>query len=215
MVDPDTPLSEPSEPLDSFRTVADPASAEVKIQRSRFVAHAGPVANEDYAHGFLEELRRRYHDARHVAYAWRLGSQPPYRDKKNDDGEPGGTAGEPILTAISRADLTQVVVGVVRYFGGIKLGTGGLSRAYGQAADEALAVAGIRVVLEGRTFTLSFPYPLRKTLARLLAQCAGEVRSEDYAESITWQIWLPHSTWRRFAALLKEASAGSVFLGTP
>jgi uncharacterized YigZ family protein len=211
----DPPPPAENGPRDSFRTLAGPATAEIKVQRSRFVAYAAPVADESAANGFLDELRRNHHDARHVAYAWRLGRQAPYRDKKHDDGEPGGTAGEPILTAIVRADLTQVVVGVVRYFGGVKLGTGGLGRAYGQAADEALTAAATRIVLEGREFSLSFPYAHQKTVTRYLQLCRGEVRAETYAEAVAWRVWLPHSTWRRFSELLQEASAGAVKLDAP
>jgi uncharacterized YigZ family protein len=184
----------------------------VKIQRSRFIAHAFPADGESAALELMVDLRRRYHDARHVCSAWRLGPEPPYREKRNDDGEPGGTAGEPILAAIARSELTDVVVGVVRYFGGIKLGTGGLARAYGQAAEEALAAARTKVIRRGLEFRLSFPYAQQKNLGHLLDRCGGRIRAESYEQDVTWTIWLPHSTWVRFEAELREATAGSVVL---
>jgi uncharacterized YigZ family protein len=110
------------------------------VQGSRFVATAAAAADRRQAMAFVEEIRKEFFDATHTAFAYRLG--PAGADQRaHDDGEPSGTAGKPILTAIERAGVTGVVVTVTRYFGGTKLGTGGLVRAYGGAAAEALAAA--------------------------------------------------------------------------
>ena len=113
---------------DSYDTLGDTGRFEQKIQRSRFLAEAWPADTEDAARTVIADMRRRYHDARHVCHAWRLGHGESMVEIRNDDGEPSGTAGEPILLAIRGAGLTETVVAVARYFGGVKLGTGGLGR---------------------------------------------------------------------------------------
>lgn len=197
---------------DSYLTLADVGRAETKVQRSRFLALAAPAQGEDEARTVLEDMARQYHDCRHVCYAWRLGTAPTTQENRNDAGEPSGTAGEPILAAIRKSDLVDVVVVVARYFGGVKLGTGGLQRAYGQAAALALDQAPTREVLLGREFSVCFPYPFQKTLRHLVDGARGRIRTEDYAGSVTWTVWAPHSTWDGLAAAVIEASAGTVAL---
>jgi uncharacterized YigZ family protein len=187
----------------------------LKVQRSRFLALAFPVGTEQNAQIRLDETARRYHDARHVCYGYKLGVGRETITRKSDAGEPSGTAGEPILSAIGKLELTDALVIVVRYFGGIKLGTGGLARAYGQAGAMALAEAGIREVPLGREFVLRFPYPLDKTIRRLLDTQDGKLLDQQYGEEVTWRIWLPHSVWRGFAGTLAELTAGAVALEEP
>ncbi len=197
---------------DSFLTLGGAGQAEIKIQRSRFIAKALPAANEDEAKSHIADMARQYHDSRHVCYGWRLGETGPPAEKSNDAGEPSGTAGEPILVSLRRKNLTNCCAIVVRYFGGVKLGTGGLARAYGQAADEALAMAPVKEILLGRQFSLSFPYSQQKTLTKLLQNFRGTIQTEEYSENVAWHIWLPHSTWQGFQASLTEASAGKIGL---
>ncbi len=195
---------------DSYSTLEQPAEIEIKVQRSRFIALASPAEDEESAKQFIAQVRKRFHDSRHVCHGWRLGLQSETVENRNDDGEPSGTAGEPILVAIRRSGLTNVVVTVVRYFGGIKLGTGGLGRAYGGAADLVLDKAPQTEVLLGREFDLHFPYPRRKTVQHLLDQHRGRIISEEYGAEIDWQLWLPHSTWQGFLEALTEATAGEL-----
>jgi len=195
---------------DSFFTLQEPSEVETKVQRSRFIALASPADDEKSARLFIAGVKKRFHDSRHVCHGWRLGLDPETVENRNDDGEPSGTAGEPILMAIRRSGLTNVVVTVVRYFGGIKLGTGGLSRAYGGAADLVLDSAQSREVLLGRDFSLHFPYPQRKTVQHLLENHRGRTVSEEYGAEIDWKIWLPHSTWQGFVEALTEATAGDL-----
>ena len=212
--DPDQPENE-SCPPDSYLTLAQPGTAEIKIQRSRFIGLASHAPDQAAARLLIAKHASHFHDSRHVCHAWRLGQPPRVAEIRNDDGEPSGTAGEPILAEIRKRHLTQVVVVVVRYFGGVKLGTGGLARAYGQAASEALAGATDRIVKLGRTFEVRFPYALQKTLQHLLQRHEGRIEQEDYQADVSWLIWLPHSQWRAFAQELAEASAGSVHLHEP
>ncbi|RLB60330.1 MAG: YigZ family protein, partial [Deltaproteobacteria bacterium] len=186
--------------------------SEIKIRRSRFIAVAAPAVDEQAARIIITQVAKRFHDSRHVCHAWRLGTPAAYTENRRDDGEPAGTAGEPALAEIRKRDLTQTVVVVVRYFGGIKLGTGGLARAYGQAAGAALDLAPVHTVRLGREFRLEFPYTLQKTITHLLEQHGGEVVQETYGADVSWQIWLPNSRWQSLAAKLTEASAGKIRL---
>jgi uncharacterized YigZ family protein len=204
-----------NDPPDSFRTLAGTAETELKIQRSRFLAFAFPIESEPGAQSHLDDLSHRYHDARHFCFGYKLGVGPDTISRKSDAGEPSGTAGEPIINSIGKMDLTDVLVIVVRYFGGIKLGTGGLARAYGQAAGMALAEAGAKEVSLGREFILRFPYTHDKTIRRLLEKRKGHLVKQNYDEKVVWRIWLPHSVWRGFAETLTELTAGTVALEEP
>ena len=122
--------------MNTYRTIQetdDSVETTYEIQKSRFITHVCHVENEEDARAFVQSMKKRYFDARHNCSAWVLGELAD-KQKSNDDGEPGGTAGNPILEAIHKNGLTNVVVVVTRYFGGIKLGAGGLIRAYGHAA---------------------------------------------------------------------------------
>lgn len=125
------------------RDLGGTVEAEIVVQRSRFLAQACRVESEDAARTFIAEIRARHHDARHHCTAFVLGADGSLR-RSNDDGEPSGTAGRPILDSIVGRDLSDVVVVVTRWFGGTLLGTGGLTRAYADATAAVLADAGIR-----------------------------------------------------------------------
>ena len=137
---------------------AGPGRGEVREKASRFFAFAHPVSTIEEAAGIVEDLGREYHDATHVAFAWKVGTGPSLSERSSDAGEPSGTAGKPIAAAIASAGVADVLVAVVRYFGGTKLGTGGLVRAYREAADRALAAAGRRTVREVVRVTVTCTY---------------------------------------------------------
>jgi uncharacterized YigZ family protein len=204
-----------NDPPDSFLTLAGPADSELKVQRSRFLAMAFPVVTEQEAQARVSETARRYHDSRHVCYGYQLGVGENSVTRRSDDGEPSGTAGDPILAAIGKLGLTDVLVAVVRYFGGIKLGTGGLARAYGQAGAMALAEAEIREIHLGREFMIRFSYSQEKSVRRLLETMGGRLVDQQYGEAVSWRIWLAHSVWRGFAGALTELTAGNVGLEEP
>ncbi|MCB0783756.1 MAG: YigZ family protein, partial [Flavobacteriales bacterium] len=123
---------------DHYLTLAEESGAQLREKASRFIAYAFPIADEDDFKQRLEALAAKHHDSRHVCYAWVLGAGGE-RHRANDAGEPNGTAGAPILRHLQGAGLTFAAVVVVRYFGGTKLGRGGLVRAYGDVAREAIA----------------------------------------------------------------------------
>lgn len=202
--------ADPALPPDEVAVLTGPGQAELTVQRSRFLAFALPAADEVEARAAIADLARRHHDARHVCSAWRLGAPPPPREFRHDDGEPAGTAGEPLLAAIRRADLTNTAVAVVRWFGGVKLGTGGLGRAYGEAAALALAAAPHGRLRLGRSFRLRFPYALRRAVETIVTARGGHPTAESYAEDVAWDVWLPHSGCPGFADAVREATAGTV-----
>ena len=142
---------------DTYRSIAEPAEGLFFFYLSRFIALAFPVETEAEVKETVQRLKKEYHDARHHCYAYRLGlGGEPWR--ANDDGEPSGSAGRPILGQIDSAGLSDILVVVVRYFGGIKLGIPGLIRAYRTSTADALASARMVEKVAGRWYTLHFPY---------------------------------------------------------
>jgi uncharacterized YigZ family protein len=154
---------------DTYRTVARISEGSITEQRSRFIAFAVPVQSPEEAKATVEKYRKRYYDARHVCWAYMLGVD---RDsfRANDDGEPSSTAGKPILGAINSLELTDMLVVVVRYFGGVKLGTGGLVAAYRTAAQEALASAEIIEKMVEETLEITFEYPAMNAVMRIVRE---------------------------------------------
>ena len=138
-------------------TILKNGMAEFTVQRSRFIAYAAAVKSEDESRAFLSRIRKEHYDARHCCSAWILGADGA-RQKSSDDGEPGGTAGMPILEVLKRRELTDAMIVVVRYFGGIKLGAGGLTRAYAHAAAIGLDAATLarRILLRRLNVTVGY-----------------------------------------------------------
>lgn len=167
---------------DSYLTIASPSEAQYTEKRSRFLAFAYPATSEEEALAYVAELRRKYFDARHVCWAYKLGNKGE-RTRSNDDGEPSGTAGKPILGQITSLGLTQVFVAVVRYFGGVKLGTSGLIIAYREAAREALEAAEKKEEILFDELTVAFEYPLMGEVMRLVKDAGASILMQDFAES--------------------------------
>lgn len=198
----------PTHQLEGYHTLAKAVKGEIKAQRSRFVCQIVPVRTAAAAKAELVEMARLYHDARHICHASRLGPPAACQEARHDAGEPTGTAGEPILASLRQAGLTDCVAMVARYFGGVKLGTGGLARAYGEATAIALARATVNRVLLGFEFDLNFAYTYEKTLTRLLEECQGRKLEQNYAESVCWRVWLPQVHRETFVGRATDATAG-------
>jgi len=166
---------------DEYLSIRKPASGELKDRGSRFIAFAFPVKNEEEIEGALSKIRSRHPKARHHCYAWRLGvDQNLYRS--NDDGEPSGTAGRPILAQIDKASLSDILIVVVRYFGGTLLGRGGLIRAYGGAAALAIAHAEIYTSYVEEELELKCKYAAVNEVLDLLKNGPWQVREEEYGD---------------------------------
>lgn len=142
-----------------FRTISNEPTGEFRDKGSRFIGYARRVDDEAEAEIFLEEIRSLHPKARHHCYAWRIG-HPEEEERANDDGEPSGTAGRPILGQLVRLELTNVMVIVVRYFGGVLLGTGGLIQAYKTCAADTLAEAETIVVDEVETWNIEVDFSI-------------------------------------------------------
>lgn len=167
---------------DSFLTLAQPATGLYKSKGSKFIALAYPVRNVEEVQTILQTCRKTYYDARHCCYAYRLGAdQRCFR--ANDDGEPSGTAGRPILGQIQSKGLTNVLVVVVRYFGGILLGTGGLVVAYKTAACDALQNATLVEQEVVVPTVLAFPYAQFNEVMRLIKETDTRIVRQSYEES--------------------------------
>ena len=152
---------------DTYRSIAAPAKGLYKELGSKFLAFAYPVETEDAVKRILETVRKEYFDARHHCYAWRLGlTGEPYR--MNDDGEPSSTAGRPIHGQLLSNGLSDILVVVVRYFGGTKLGVPGLIRAYKSATQDAIANAEIIEKVAGETLTVTFDYMQMNDVMKVL-----------------------------------------------
>ena len=154
---------------DVFKTIASPSEGQYTEKRSKFLAFAFPVSTVDGVKNLLDEYQKKYYDARHVCYAYMLGHERLVF-RANDNGEPSGTAGKPILGQINSNELTDILIIVVRYFGGVKLGTSGLIQAYKAAAAEAIAAAKIIEKTVNETITIAFEYTLMNQVMRVVKE---------------------------------------------
>lgn len=167
---------------DIYKTVTRTAEGYITEKKSKFIAHIFPVKSADEVKEIIEEQRKKYYDARHVCWAYMLGWERT-EFRSNDDGEPSGTAGRPILGQINSAELTDVLITVVRYFGGTLLGTGGLIKAYKEAAAEAVANAEIVEKTVTDTIDIAFNYTLLNEVMRVLKQFDEVKWTQDFTES--------------------------------
>ncbi|MEP6800464.1 MAG: YigZ family protein [Acidobacteriota bacterium] len=178
---------------------------EIRERASRFLAFALPCESPDQGSAAVAAWRREYHDASHVAFAWKMGPPGEARARASDAGEPAGTAGKPIAAAIETAGLTDVLVGVVRYFGGTKLGTGGLARAYRNAAAGALRDAGRAVRADTRVVTVTCDYARIGELRRLVDPPRIAVVGEAFGDDARVRLAVYRSRVPALSAALVEA----------
>ena len=164
---------------DTYRTISDLSEGYYTEKRSRFLSFALPVRTPDEVKTQLDIYRKKYYDARHVCWAYMLG---PDRTtfRANDDGEPSSTAGKPILGQINSNNLTDILIIVVRYFGGIELGTSGLIVAYRTAAAEAIAAAHIEERTVDETITITFEYPHLNSVMRIVKEDKPDVLTQSF-----------------------------------
>ena len=164
---------------DTYLTIAAPAEAALRERSSKFLAYAWPVTDEEQIRLHLDALRKRYYDATHHCYAWRLGADGE-RFRANDDGEPSGTAGRPILGQMLSNGLTDCLIVVVRYFGGTKLGVPGLIAAYKDAAAAAIAAAEVVERTVDVRFRLTFPYEAMNDVMRIVKEEQPTVVAQQF-----------------------------------
>jgi uncharacterized YigZ family protein len=192
---------------DTYRVVAGIARAEVRKKGSRFIAEVFPVENEEEAATAIETVRRREHAATHHCMAYRLGPEGDLF-RYSDGGEPPGTAGLPILHQIESRGLTNTLVVVTRYFGGVKLGRGGLARAYAEAAALALEQASVVRRKVCVLFRLRFAYADTASVMRLLERTGARIRQTHYDTATELLVEVPRSQGRAFEEAFAEVLAG-------
>jgi uncharacterized YigZ family protein len=193
-----------------YLTLSGPGSAQTRVLGSRFLGTASPIVGEDDVTRRLEEEKRRYHDATHWCYAFRLRDGRTSNERASDAGEPHGTAGTPILREIRRRELLDCLVIVTRYFGGTKLGTGGLARAYGECAALALDAAPIvrrRMIVCLHVACTPDDQPIVYRLAR---RFEAAVHAEVAAAGVAFRVDVPLDGSDALAHALREESRGRI-----
>lgn len=186
----------------SYTTLRGRSEAIYTEQRSKFIAFAIPVDSEVAAMEEVQNFRKRYYDARHVCWAYRIGKEVPV-ERLNDDGEPSSTAGKPILGQMLSYGLTDLLIVVVRYFGGVKLGTSGLIVAYRTAAEEAIKAGEMVEVTLYSHYRLFFPFDLINPVMILLRQYEAETLLSDAdLEGHIWEVKVPNSRAKEFEEAL-------------
>ncbi len=181
---------------DIYKTIESPAEGYITEKKSKFISFIFPVKTAEEVKEIVDEHRKKYYDARHVCWAYMLGSgREEYRS--NDDGEPSGTAGRPILGQINSCELTNVLILVIRYFGGTLLGTSGLIKAYREAAEDAIKNAEIVEKTIDETFFIHFEYLLLNDVMRILKQFENVSWEQDFNESCTMKLSIRKSEFQR------------------
>lgn len=169
--------------LKPYKTLLTRASDEFIINKSRFIGYGAPAASEEEALGFLADVRSAHKDASHHCYAYIIGANMGVM-RYSDDGEPGGTAGMPIIEVMKARQITNACVVVVRYFGGVLLGAGGLTRAYSQGAATAINAAGVGEVSPTRRYLMEVPYPMLGRVEYLLKSLPVIVEDKQFSDAI-------------------------------
>ena len=175
--------------MEIYHTIYKGGNGEIVEKKSRFIAEVHPVTSEEEAMEILEQTRKQYWDARHHCWAYIIGRNPA-AERMSDDGEPAGTAGKPILEVIRGRELTNVLVIVTRYFGGIKLGAGGLTRAYSQAVADALKEANIVEKHLIDVYDVSLDYSFTKKFEHLLKVNDIDCINKEYDEQVTYRLYI-------------------------
>ena len=194
---------------DSFRSISSPARGLFKDNGSRFIACAYPVETEAEVREIVDSLKKEYHDARHHCYAYRLGYTGD-RFRANDDGEPSGSAGRPILGQIDSSGLSDILIVVVRYFGGIKLGIPGLIRAYRTSSADAIANSEIVEKVAVKRFRLSFGYMNMNDVMKLVKEFDLTPENQDFGMSCTMDVAVRLSCADVFADRIGKVEGCSV-----
>ncbi|MCP4363640.1 MAG: YigZ family protein [Chloroflexi bacterium] len=189
---------------------AQETRTEIKVKKSRFVATAAPVFSVEEARQFIGRIKAEFSDASHNVPAFLVGHGPAVTAHCNDDGEPSGTAGRPVLAVLQGSGLGDIVVVVTRYFGGTKLGTGGLVRAYSKATKAVLTVLPQAEKVPTYTIMLAIPYNYLERIRLLVEKWHGRILDEQFAADITVTAQFAVENFPTFQADLQEMSHGSL-----
>ncbi|WP_328539983.1 YigZ family protein [Streptomyces sp. NBC_00344] len=196
---------------EQYRTVAREGVHETEISRSRFICSLAPAASEQEAQSFVARIRRQHPAATHNCFAYVVGADAGVQ-KASDDGEPGGTAGVPMLQMLLRREVRYAVAVVTRYYGGVKLGAGGLIRAYGGAVGEALDELGTVVRQRYRLVTVTVDHQRAGKLENELRASGRAVREVRYTDAVAIEVALPDADVETFRGWLADTTAGDAVL---
>lgn len=194
---------------DTFLTLEAPAEGWYREKMSKFLAFAIPVETVDEARRTIADYQNKYHDARHVCWAYMLGAERTVF-QSNDNGEPSGTAGKPILGQINSFGLTNIVIIVVRYFGGIKLGTSGLIAAYREAAREAITAGSIVERHETTDISFTFPYLSMNAVMKIIKDSGAQIKSQSFDNSCRMTVAIRSDSAPELRQKLTEIDGTSV-----
>lgn len=194
--------------MTEYRVPFQDAESEFTEKRSRFLSHLFRVESEAEARRRIEEMKKKYYDARHNCWCYLIEDGGIVR--YSDDGEPQGTAGQPMLNVFQRREVFNVCCVVTRYFGGILLGTGGLLRAYTRSAKDALDAAGIAQVRQWAQTVVECPYPLLERVKLEIAAAQGILGEVSYGAQVRLPALLPVEHWPAYAARITELTAGKI-----
>ena len=188
---------------DVYKTVAGVAEGYITEQRSKFISYSIPVRTPEEAKEKIDALRKQYYDAHHVCWAYMLGIERR-QFRANDDGEPSSTAGKPILGVINSNGLTDVLIVVVRYFGGVKLGTSGLVAAYRSAALDAIANAEIIEKTVDETISIEFAYPFLNDVMKIVEECNPQILAQQFEMNCEMTLQIRQSEMGKLKSLLMK-----------
>ena len=195
--------------MSTFKVPFQPADSEFVEKRSRFISHIWPVETEEQAQQYIKDMKAKYYDARHNCWCYRVG---PTTARYSDDGEPQGTAGQPMLKVLEREEVTNVCCVVTRYFGGILLGAGGLTRAYAKGAKDALIASGVAVMGAWARVEVPCTYPLFERVKLEIETQSGIIDDVAYGADVVLSISLPAEKTETLQERLTELSAGGIVL---
>ena len=195
--------------LKPYKTLLRDAQEEFIVNKSRFIGHGRPCESEEAALAFLAEMRARYRDATHNCYAYIIGPNMGVM-RYSDDGEPGGTAGMPIIEVMKARGVTNAAVVVTRYFGGVLLGAGGLVRAYSQGAAAALNASGVGVMHPTARYLMEVAYPMLGRVDHYLKDAPVRVEDKDFTDVITYRLTVRCADEADFLARVRDVSEGAV-----
>ena len=184
-----------------------PSETEFTEKRSTFIGHVWPVETEEEARARIDETRKKYHDARHNCWCYLIKDGPV---RYSDDGEPQGTAGQPMLNVFQKEKVVNVCCVATRYFGGVLLGAGGLVRAYTQSAKDALDAAGISVVRRWVAMEVPCSYARFEEVRRMVLRFGGVEENIDYGADVLLSVLIPEERAAEFSAHLVDATAGTI-----
>jgi len=185
---------------------------ELQVKNSRFIGRAAYTPSVEAAKAFIEQVKEEEPNNSHAVYAFAVGHGATVTHGMSDAGEPSGTAGKPTLAVVKGSELGDVTVVIIRYFGGTKLGTGGLVKAYTEAAQLALAELPLAEKVERQTVQVAIPYPFYEPVKRLVEMHQGQIDDETFTTEVTMQLTFIVDDLPAFAAALAELTAGQVSL---